>query len=54
LFVRGWANRDVAAKLNMTEQRVANFKFEFISRLRTLVKKQGLPEEVFPELHAEE
>jgi RNA polymerase sigma-70 factor (ECF subfamily) len=54
LFVRGWANRDVATKLNMTEQRVANFKFEFISRLRTLVKKQGLPEEVFPELHAEE
>jgi RNA polymerase sigma-70 factor (ECF subfamily) len=50
LFVRGWANRDVAAKLNMSEQRVANFKFEFISRLRTLVKKQGLPEDVFPEL----
>ncbi len=54
LFVRGWANRDVATKLNMTEQRVANFKFEFISRLRTLVKKQGLPEEVFPELHADQ
>ncbi len=32
---------------------VANFKFEFISRLRTLVRKQGLSEDVFPELHEE-
>jgi len=53
LFVRGWANRDVATKLGMTEQTVANFKFEFIARLRTLVRKQGLSEEVFPELHEE-
>jgi RNA polymerase sigma-70 factor (ECF subfamily) len=51
LFVRGWANRDVAAKLAMSEQQVANFKFEFIARLRTLVRKQGLSEDVFPELH---
>jgi RNA polymerase sigma-70 factor (ECF subfamily) len=51
LFVRGWANRDVAMKLGMSEQTVANFKFEFLSRLRTLVRKQGLPEDVFPELH---
>ena len=42
LFVRGWANRDVAAQLKMSEQTVANFKFEFIARLRTLVRKQGL------------
>ncbi len=51
LFVRGWANRDVAAKLTMSEQTVANYKFEFISRLRKLVSRQGLPEDVFPELH---
>jgi RNA polymerase sigma-70 factor (ECF subfamily) len=51
LFVRRWANRDVAAKLQMSEQTVANFKFEFISRLRALVSKQGLSEDVFPELH---
>jgi RNA polymerase sigma-70 factor (ECF subfamily) len=51
LFVRGWANRDVAKELNMSEQQVANFKFEFVARLRTLVKKQGLSEDVFPELH---
>lgn len=51
LFVRGWANRDVAARLTMSEQQVANFKFEFIARIRTLVRKQGLSEDVFPELH---
>ncbi len=50
LFVRGWANRDVAAELDMSEQTVANFKFEFLARLRTLVRKQGLSEDVFPEL----
>jgi RNA polymerase sigma-70 factor (ECF subfamily) len=51
LFLRGWANRDVANQLSMSEQQVANFKFEFIARLRTLIRKQGLSEEVFPELH---
>jgi len=50
LFVRGRANRDVATKLDMSEQQVANFKFEFLARLRTLVRKQGLSEDVFPEL----
>lgn len=54
LFVRGWANRDVAAKLDLSEQTVANFKFEFIARLRTLVGKQNLSEDVFPELYENE
>ena len=49
--MRGWANRDVALQLKMSEQTVANFKFEFLARLRTLVRKQGLSEDVFPELH---
>jgi len=53
LFVRGWANKDVAEHLNVTEQQVANYKFDFIARLRTLVKRQGLDEEVFPELYDE-
>lgn len=51
LFVRVWANRDVALQLGMTEQTVANFKFEFLARLRTLIRKQNLSEDVFPELH---
>ena len=51
LMVRGWANKDVAVQLDITEQQVANFKFDFLARLRTLVRKQGLSQEVFPELY---
>src|SRR5438132_1602805 len=46
LFVRGWANKEVAEELNFSEQQVANYKFDFISRLRTLIKRQEVPEEV--------
>jgi len=53
LFVRGWANKDAAESLNISEQQVANYKFDFIARLRTLIKKQDLSEDVFPELHTE-
>ena len=53
LFVRGWGNKDVAAELAISEQQVANFKFDFIARLRALVRKQGLSEDVFPELYQE-
>ena len=51
LFVRGWTNREVAAKLGISEQTVANYKFDFVARLRTAVRAQALPEEVFPELY---
>ena len=54
LFLRGAANKDVATALGISEQQVANFKFDFIARLRTLVKKQRLNEDVFPELYAED
>ena len=50
LFVRGWANRDVAAELGLSEQTVANYKFEFTARLRKLVSRQNLSEDVFPDL----
>jgi len=53
LFVRGAANKDVAIKLGITEQQVANFKFDFLDRLRKLVKNQRLNEDVFPELYNE-
>lgn len=53
LFVQGAANKDVAAALDLSEQQVANFKFDFLARLRTLVKKQRLNEDVFPELYAD-
>jgi RNA polymerase sigma-70 factor (ECF subfamily) len=54
LFVRGAANKDVAAALKISEQQVANFKFDFLDRLRKLVKNQRLSEDVFPELYEEE
>jgi RNA polymerase sigma-70 factor (ECF subfamily) len=51
LFVRGRANKDVAERLGITEQQVANYKFDFLARLRMNIRKQGLPQEVFPELY---
>jgi RNA polymerase sigma-70 factor (ECF subfamily) len=51
LWVRGWSNKDVAQRLGISEQSVANYKFETTARLRAAVRGQGLPEEVFPELY---
>lgn len=51
LFVRGLANKDAASRLGISEQTVANHKFEFIAKLRAAVRKQNLPEDIFPELH---
>jgi RNA polymerase sigma-70 factor (ECF subfamily) len=51
LFVRGWANKTVSLKLGLSEQQVANYKFDFLARLRALIRKQGLSEDVFPELY---
>jgi RNA polymerase sigma-70 factor (ECF subfamily) len=54
LFVCGRSNKEVAEHLKLSEQQVANFKFDFLARLRTLAKKQRLNEDVFPELHQDE
>jgi RNA polymerase sigma-70 factor (ECF subfamily) len=51
LFVRGWANKNVAVELDISEQQVANFKFDFIARMRSIIRRQGLSEDVFPELY---
>jgi RNA polymerase sigma-70 factor, ECF subfamily len=51
LFVRGLSNKDAALQLGLSEQTVANHKFEFLAKLRGAVRGQGLPEDVFPELH---
>lgn len=53
LFVRGWANKEVATELDITEQQVANFKFDFLARLRATIRRQNLSEDVFPDLHEE-
>ncbi|MCA9186097.1 MAG: RNA polymerase sigma factor [Pirellulaceae bacterium] len=50
LIVRGRANKDVANDLGITEQQVANYKFEFLAQMRKGIQRLGLSEEVFPEL----
>ncbi len=51
LFVRGKANKVVADVLGISEQQVANYKFDFLTRIRNFIKKQGLSRDIFPELH---
>jgi len=51
LFVRGRTNKETAAKLRISEQTVANYKFEFVAKLRKAVRSQDLPKEIFPELY---
>jgi RNA polymerase sigma-70 factor, ECF subfamily len=50
LFVVGRGNKESAELVGLTEQQVANFKFDFLERLRKFVKQQRLNEDVFPEL----
>lgn len=50
LFVCGMGNKEAAVLLKITEQQVANFKFDFLARTKALVARQNLSTEVFPEL----
>jgi len=50
LFVKGWANKDVAAFLRVSEQQVANYRFAAVKKLTEGMKAAGLPTDVFPEL----
>lgn len=52
LFVRGLANKQAAAALEISEQQVANYKFDFLERLRDALRRQNLSPDVFPELAA--
>src|SRR5437762_1371531 len=51
LWVKGWANRDVAVFLEITEQQVANYRFAAVKKLTEQIQAAGLPADVFPELH---
>ena len=50
LLVKGWANRDVAKFLKISEQQVANIRFAAVKKVSDHVKNAGLPIDVFPEL----
>lgn len=52
LWVKGWANRDVAAFLKISEQQVANFRFAAVKKLTEHIRNAGLSAEVFPELQS--
>lgn len=51
LFVGGWSPRDIAGELGLSEQQVANYKFDFVAQLRKRIRQQGLSVDVFPELY---
>jgi RNA polymerase sigma-70 factor (ECF subfamily) len=42
LIVKGWANKDVAKYLDMTEQAVASYKFQTIGRLKETARRSGM------------
>ena len=50
LWVKGWANRDVAAFLKVSEQQVANYRFAAVKKLSEQIRAAGLSADVFPEL----
>lgn len=50
IFVVGRSNKEIAELLAITEQQVANYKFDFLARTKALVGRQALDAEVFPEL----
>src|SRR5690606_39250494 len=54
LFSRGRPNKEVAETLGLSEQQVAIYKFDFLARLRTMVRKAGLSRDVFPDLYESE
>lgn len=53
LFVKGWANKDVAAFLEIKEQQVANIRFAAVRKLCDHIQAAGLPPDVFPGLAEE-
>lgn len=52
LFVRGWPNKQVAARLGITEQAVANYKHQAIVQLQQLVRNANVDHEKIAEMVA--
>ena len=50
LFVVGDGNKEIAQELGLTEQQVANYKSDFQIRLKAIIRRMQLDEDVFPEL----
>jgi RNA polymerase sigma-70 factor (ECF subfamily) len=50
MYVKGWRNQDVASRLEMSEQDVANLRFQAKKRLRDRLTAAKLSPDIFPEL----
>ncbi|MCD0463629.1 RNA polymerase sigma factor [Roseiconus lacunae] len=50
IVVLGWGNKRVAEHLELTEQQIANYKSDFLIRLKAIIKRKDLDDSVFPEL----
>ena len=50
LFVTGTSNREVARQTGLSEQQVANYKSDFLIRMKHTLARAGLDSGVFPEL----
>ncbi|MFG0266430.1 MAG: RNA polymerase sigma factor [Rhodopirellula sp. JB055] len=50
LFVVGRGNLEVAERLDLTQQQVANLKSDFLTRIAAVIKRRELDVDVFPEL----
>jgi len=50
MYVKGWRNQDVASSLKMSEQDVANLRFQAKKRLRDRLTAAKLSPDLFPEL----
>lgn len=53
IFVLGWANKDVAQRLNTTEQAVANHKFFVVTKLKEAAKSAKIQGSVLLDLGLE-
>ncbi|MGF1581999.1 MAG: RNA polymerase sigma factor [Gemmataceae bacterium] len=54
LFVKGMANKDVAAFLEIDDQKVANYRFDAVKRIKDYIRNAGLSPDVFPGLQPDE
>lgn len=54
LFVVGATNKDAASLLGLTEQQVANYKSDFLTRTKSLIGRQELDPTIFPELYSQD
>ena len=51
IIAQNLPNKDVADRLSISQQQVANYKADFLTRTKILLSRLDLSQEQFPELH---